>query len=65
MIHFKKVLNNHEPTNDTVIQDIGLREVMNELYTCPTWNEFIQAVTELTYNKALGLNRVPPKMLKP
>ena len=30
-IHFKKVLNNHKPTDTTVINEVHLREVMEEL----------------------------------
>ena len=35
--HFKKVLNNHKPTDTTVINEIYLREVMVELDDPPLW----------------------------
>ena len=33
--HFKKVLNNHKPTDTIVINDIHLREVIGELDVPP------------------------------
>ena len=62
--HFTKVLNNHKQTDDSVLDDITLREVMHELDNLPTWAEFIIAVTELTNDKAPGLKNVPPNAFK-
>ena len=39
--HFKKVLNNHKPIDTTVINEIQLREVMEELDNPPLWTEYI------------------------
>ena len=61
---FKKVLNNHKPTDTIVINDIHLREVMNELDVSPLWTEFISAFQELTNDKSPGLNGVPPNAFK-
>ena len=44
--HFKKVLNNHKPTDTTVINDISLREVMEGLADLPLLTEFICAIQE-------------------
>ena len=35
--HFKKLLNNHKPTDTTVIDDIDLREATEELDEPPLW----------------------------
>ena len=45
--HFKKVLNNHKPTDRTVINEINLWEVMEELDNPPLWTEYISAIQEL------------------
>ena len=58
--HFKKMLNNHKPTDREVVNEIELREVMRELDVPPSWAEFICAITELTNNRAPGLNGIPP-----
>ena len=42
--HFKKVLNNHNPTDTTVINEIHLREVMEDLEDPPLWTEYICAI---------------------
>ena len=39
--HFKKVLNNHKPTDIGVVNDIDLHEVMREIDVPPSWAEFI------------------------
>ena len=62
--HFKKVLNNHKPTDTTVINEIHLREFMEELDNPPFWTEYICAIQELTNNKSPGLNGVPPHAFK-
>ena len=62
--HFKKLLNNHKPTDKIVINDIHLREVMCELDVPPSWTEFISAIQELTNGKAPGLNDVPTNAFK-
>ena len=49
--HFKKVLNNHKATDTTVINEIKLREVMEELDKPPLWIEYICAIQELTNDK--------------
>ena len=62
--HFKSVLNNNKLTDDSVINDIKQREVMTELDTPPKWNEFKKIVTEVTNDKAPGLNEIPPNAFK-
>ena len=62
--HFKKVLNNHKPTDREVVNDIDLCEVIRELYVPPSWAKFICAITELTNNKPPGLNGITPNTFK-
>ena len=62
--HFKRVLNNHKPTDREVINDIESRKVMRELDLPPSWSEFTSAIMELTNNKAPGLNGIPPNAFK-
>ena len=61
---FSKVLNNHKNTDNNVINEILLREVIAELDKVPTWAEFMIAVAELTSDKAPGLNNVPSNAFK-
>ena len=42
--HFKKVLNNHKPTDKAVINNIDLREVIREIDIPPSWREFICSI---------------------
>ena len=60
--HFKKVLINHKLKDTTVINDIDLREVMEDLDDPPLWKEFICAIQELINDKSPGLNVVPPNV---
>ena len=62
--HFKKVLNNHKPTDKKVINDIDLGEVIRELEFPPLWAELICAIKDLTNDKSPGLNVVPPNAFK-
>ena len=62
--HFKKVLNNHKPTDREVVKNIDLREVMRELDVPLSWAEFICVIRELTNNKAPGINGIPPNAFK-
>ena len=62
--HFKKVLNNHKPTDTIVINDIHLREVMDELDDPPLWTDFISAIPELTNENSPGINVVPLNAFK-
>ena len=62
--HFEKMLNYLKDTDDSVIDDIILREVSTELDSTPEWAEFIIAVVELTNDKSPGLNNVPPNAFK-
>ena len=62
--HFKKILNNHKPTDTTVINYIYLREFMEELDDPPLWKKFICAIQELTNEKSSGPNGVPPNDFK-
>ena len=62
--HFKKVLNNHKPTDREVVNDIDLLEVMREIDVPPSWAKFICAATEFTNNKAPGINGIPPNAFK-
>ena len=56
--HFKKVLNNHKPTDTILINDIHLQEVVDELGVLTSCTEFISAIQELTNDKSPGLNGV-------
>ena len=62
--HFGKVMNDLKDTDDSVIDDIILREVSTEFDSTPEWAEFIIAVVELTNDKSPGLNNVPPNAFK-
>ena len=62
--HFKKVINNHKLTDTKVINEIHLREVMEELDDPPFWTDYIFAIQEFTNNKSPGLNSVPPNVFK-
>ena len=62
--HSKKVLNNYKPTDTTVLNEIDLRDVMEELDDPPLWTEYICAILELTNEKSPGLNSVPPNAFK-
>ena len=58
--HFGKLLIDLKDTDDSVIDDIILREVSTELDSTPEWAEFIIEVVELTNDKSPGLNNPPP-----
>ena len=62
--HFKKVLNNHRPTDREVVNDIDSCEVIRELDVPPSWAKLICAITELTNNKAPGINGIQPNAFK-
>ena len=62
--HFGKMLNYLKDTDDSLIDDIILREVSTELESTPEWAELIIAVVELTNDKSPGLNNVPPNAFK-
>ena len=42
--NFKKVLNNHKPTDKAVINAIDLREVMRDIDVPPFWEELILSI---------------------
>ena len=60
-IHFWKALNDINPTDDSVINKIQLRDAITELDLPMEWAEFTIVVTELTKNKSPGLNSVTPQ----
>ena len=62
--HSKKVLKNYKPTDTTVLNEIDLRDVMEELDDPPLWTEYICAIHELTNDKSPGLNGVPSYAFK-
>ena len=62
--HFGKVLNNKKSINNKVLNDINSREVMTALDVPPSWKEFIEAVKDITKDKAPGLDGVPPNDFK-
>ena len=64
LIHFGKVLNDMKPTDDSVINEIQLQDTLIEFDTPPEWLEFTIAITELTNDKAPGLNNVTPTAFK-
>ena len=47
-----------------MINDIHLREVMDDLDDPPLWTEFISAIQELTSDKSPSLNGVPLNAFK-
>ena len=63
-IYFGKVLNYINPTNDSIINGIQLRDALTDLYIPPEWAEFTIAVTELTDYKSPRLNNIPPNDFK-
>ena len=50
-----------KPTDDSVINNIQLRDALTELDIPPEWTEFTIEITELTNDKAPGLNNPPPQ----
>ena len=52
-----------KPIDDSVINEIQLRDTPTELYPPPEWAEFNIPVTELKNDKYQGLNIVPHQRL--
>ena len=63
-VHFGKVLNDMNPTNDSVINGINLQDELKELGLPTEWEEFIIVVTDLTNDKDPGLSNAPPNTFK-
>ena len=61
-VNFGKVLNDMKPIYDSIINEIQLRDALIELALPPEWVEFTIVVTEITNDKAPGLNNAPPPM---
>ena len=53
-----------KPTNDSVINEIQLRDALTELDIPPEWTDFTISVTELTNDKTPGLWNAPPNAFK-
>jgi hypothetical protein len=62
--HFQRVLNNHRPTNFTILELVPQQGTMWELNDPITWDEFLKAVRKLKNEKVAGLTNVPPEAFK-
>ena len=63
-MHFRKVLNNHRPVDDSVLELIPQRPCLTDIDTPITFREVKRAITKLKKGKAPGLNGIPPEALK-
>ena len=63
-MHFHKVLNNHVPVDDTVLELIPQKPCLTAIDTPITFQEVKRAITKLKKGKAPGLNGIPPEALK-
>ena len=62
--HFQRVLNNHRPTNFTILELVPQQGTMWELNDPITWDEFLRIVRKLKKGKVAGLTNVPPEAFK-
>jgi hypothetical protein len=62
--HFHKVLNNHRPVDDSVLELIPQKPCLTDIDTPITFGEVKRAITKLKKGKAPGLNGIPPEALK-
>ena len=62
--HFEKVFNNHRPIEWKVINKIKQCQTMHELNKPISWAELKTEIAKLAYDKAPGLNKVPPNAFK-
>ena len=62
--HFHKVLNNHRPVDDSVLELIPQKPCLTDIDAPITFREVKCAITKLKKGKAPGLNGIPPEALK-
>ena len=63
-MHLHKVLNNHRPVDDSVLELIPQKPCLTNIDTPITFREVKRAITKLKKGKAPGLNGIPPEALK-
>ena len=63
-MHFNKVLNNHVPVDDTVLDLIPQKPRLTIIDTPITFHEVKRAIAKLKKGKSPGLNGIPPEALK-
>ena len=63
-LHFHKVLNNHRPVDESVLELITQKPCHTDIDTSITFREVKRAINKLKKGKALGLNGIPPDALK-
>jgi hypothetical protein len=63
-MHFHKVLDNHRPVDDLVIDLIKQKPCLTSIDTPITFREIKHAIIKLKWGKASGLNNIPPKAIK-
>jgi hypothetical protein len=64
-MHFHKVLNNHRPVDDSVLELIPQKPCLTDIDTPITFREVKRAITKLKKGKAPSLNGIPPEPSKP
>jgi hypothetical protein len=63
-LHFHKVLNNHRPVDDSVLELINQKPCHTAINTPITFREVKRTINKLKKGKAPGLNGIPPEALK-
>ena len=63
-VHFHKVLNNHRPVDDSILELIPQKPCLTDIDTPITFRQVKRAITKLKKGKAPGLNGIPPEALK-
>ena len=64
-LHFHKVLNNHRPVDDSVLELIDQKPCHIAIDNPVTFHEVKRAINKLKKGKAPSLNGIPPEALKP
>lgn len=62
--HFKELLNQANPIDETVLQEFEARPIMNDLDQAPSFYELMRAVKSLKDNKSPGPDSIPAEILK-
>ncbi len=63
-MHFHKVLNNHRPIDNSVLNLIKQKPCLTAIDAPITFKEVKHAINKLKKGKAPGLNGIPPRALK-
>ena len=63
-LHFRKVLNNQRPVDESVLELITQKPCLTDIDTSITFREVKHAINKLNKGKAHGLNCIPPEALK-